>query len=154
MPRIFAFVIAGFFATAALAQEAEAPSAVELWQEDPMRVFDAGEVDLKDFEWLARPLVIFAGSENDPRLRQQLELLAKRPDALIEREVVIITDTDPDTLSPLRERLRPRDFMLVIMGKDGEVELRKPAPWPAREISRSIDKMPLRQQEIDAQRGI
>jgi len=81
-------------------------------------------------------------------------LLAKRPDALIEREVVIITDTDPDTLSPLRERLRPRDFMLVIMGKDGEVELRKPAPWPAREISRSIDKMPLRQQEIDAQRGI
>ncbi|WP_084861333.1 DUF4174 domain-containing protein [Salibaculum halophilum] len=154
MPRIFAIVIAGFLATGAIAQEDGAPSAVELWKDDPMRVFEAGEVDVTEFEWLARPLVIFANSPNDPRLRQQLDLLSQRPDALIEREVVIITDTDPDTLSPLRERLRPRDFMLVIMGKDGEVELRKPAPWPAREISRSIDKMPLRQQEIDAERGI
>ena len=56
-------------------------------------------------------------------------------------------------MSALRERLRPRDFMLVVMGKDGEIELRKPNPWPGREISRSIDKMPLRQQEIDAARG-
>jgi hypothetical protein len=38
----------------------------------------------------------------------------------------------------------------VIMGKDGEVELRKPRPWDVREISRTIDKMPLRQQEIRA----
>ena len=53
-----------------------------------------------------------------------------------------------------RLRLRPRGFMMVLMGKDGEVELRKPAPWSIREISRSIDKMPLRQQEIEDRRGL
>ena len=36
----------------------------------------------------------------------------------------------------------------VLIGKDGTVYLRKPFPWSVREISRSIDKMPLRQQEI------
>jgi len=34
------------------------------------------------------------------------------------------------------------------VGKDGRVALRKPAPWSVRELSRSIDKMPLRQQEM------
>lgn len=136
-----------------MAQDSGDLSAVELWQSDPMTVFPADELDLNEFFWIARPIVIFADSPNDPRLRQQLDLLADRPEALIEREVVIVVDTDPAAMSPLRERLRPRSFMLVIMGKDGEVELRKPAPWPAREISRSIDKMPLRQQEINAERG-
>ena len=28
------------------------------------------------------------------------------------------------------------------MGKDGEIYLRKPAPWAVREITRSIDKLP------------
>ena len=38
--------------------------------------------------------------------------------------------------------------MLVIIGKDGSVKQRKPLPWNVRELSRSIDKMPLRQQEM------
>jgi hypothetical protein len=38
--------------------------------------------------------------------------------------------------------------MLTLIGKDGEVKLRKPFPWDVREISRSIDKMPMRQREI------
>ncbi len=49
--------------------------------------------------------------------------------------------------SDLRTKLRPRGFMLVLMGKDGEVKLRKPLPWTVRELSRSIDKMPMRQRE-------
>ena len=51
-------------------------------------------------------------------------------------------------MRPRRRKFRPRGFMLTLIGKDGEVELRKPFPWDVREISRSIDKMPLRQQEI------
>ena len=31
---------------------------------------------------------------------------------------------------------------------DGTILLRKPAPWDVREISRSIDKLPLRKQEV------
>ena len=67
MPRIFAIVIAGFLATGSIAQEDGERSAVELWKEDPMRVFEADEVDVTEFEWLARPVVIFANSPNDPR---------------------------------------------------------------------------------------
>jgi len=48
----------------------------------------------------------------------------------------------------LRSILRPRGFMMALVGKDGRVALRKPAPWSVRELSRSIDKMPLRQQEM------
>jgi hypothetical protein len=39
------------------------------------------------------------------------------------------------------------------MDKDGEVELRKPAPWDVREITRTIDKMPSRQQELRFEAG-
>ena len=42
--------------------------------------------------------------------------------------------------------------LLVLVGKDGQIKLRKPFPWDVRELSNSIDKTPLRQQEIrDAQ---
>jgi hypothetical protein len=97
--------------------------------------------------------VVFANSPNDPRFRQQLDLLAARPNDLAERDVVILTDTDPDAGGDLRLRLRPRGFMMVLIGKDGQIELRKPAPWDAREISRSIDKMPLREQEVQDRRA-
>jgi len=84
----------------------------------------------------------------DPRFREQMELLMERPEELLERDVVIITDTDPAAMSDIRTKLRPRGFQLTLIGKDGGVKLRKPFPWNVREISRSIDKMPLRQEEI------
>jgi len=65
----------------------------------------------------------------------------------------VLTDTDPAAKSALRTALRPRGFGLVLIDKDGEVKLRKPAPWSTREISRSIDKWPTRQQEIREKLG-
>jgi protein-L-isoaspartate O-methyltransferase len=73
-------------------------------------------------------------------------------DDLAERDVIIITDTDPSAETELRTRLRPRGYMMALIGKDGRVALRKPSPWSVRELSRSIDKMPLRQQEISDRR--
>jgi hypothetical protein len=116
-------------------------------------ITEAGEQELDDFMWYARPLVIFADSPNDPRFVKQMAFLQERPGELIERDVIVITDTDPAARSPIREELRPRGFDLVLIGKDGFKYLRKPLPWNVREISRSIDKMPLRQQELKDQRG-
>jgi len=42
--------------------------------------------------------------------------------------------------------------MLVLMDKDGQIAQRKPFPWTVREISRAIDKMPLRQEELRTRR--
>ena len=108
----------------------------------------AAASDLPDFLWHARPVIVFADSPDDPRFIQQIELLEEDLGQLAERDVIVLTDADPDAKLPLRQRLRPRGFMLVLVGKDGVVELRKPLPWTVREITRSIDKMPIRREEL------
>lgn len=125
-----------------------AETALERWQADPSTIFDASEVDLADFKWVARPVVVFAESPADPAFREQVELLTERLDELVERDVVLITDTSPDEKSDIRRKLRPRGFMLTLIGKDGGVKLRKPFPWDVRELTRQIDKMPIRRQEL------
>ena len=116
-------------------------------------VLDASEVSVEEYLWTARPVVVFADTPADPRYREQIALLADRAEALGERDVVVIADTDPAAKSALRTKLRPRGFMLVLIGKDGNVALRKPFPWDVRELTRAIDKMPLRQEEIRARRA-
>ena len=103
---------------------------------------------LEEFQWVNRPIVVFADTPADPRYQQQIALLLDRLEELAERDVVIIVDTDPANASDIRTKLRPRGFQLTLIGKDGGVKLRKPLPWDVREISRVIDKMPMRQQEI------
>ena len=141
MKPVIALVFAGLFATVAGAQSAPQPDA-------PVLFAPADMLDLSEFHWKKRPVLVFADSENDPAYQTQIELLKERPEALIERDVIVLTDTDPAARSPLRLKMRPRGFMLVLVGKDGGIKLRKPRPWDVREISRSIDKMTIRQREI------
>jgi hypothetical protein len=108
----------------------------------------AAELHLDEMLWIKRPVVVFADTPADPRFIEQMRLLAERPEVLAEREVVVIVDTDPAARSDVRLKLRPRGFMLVVIGKDGQVALRKPSPWDVRELTRAIDKMPLRQDEL------
>jgi hypothetical protein len=116
-------------------------------QEEPLVVLDAAGVTLSEFLWLKRPVVVFADSPNDPSVATQLEYLAQRPGQLAERDVVVIVDTNPAAKGSIRTTLRPRGFSLVLMDKDGGVEIRKPRPWDVREITRAIDKFPLTRQE-------
>ncbi|WP_298843331.1 DUF4174 domain-containing protein [uncultured Roseobacter sp.] len=145
MKAILPLVLTGIFAFAGPLSANGDP------EENPL-FFTMDEVNLSQFQWKNRPVVVFADTENDPAFIEQMELLRARPDALRERDVVVITDTDPAARSDIRIRLRPRGFMLAILGKDGGVKLRKPFPWDVREISRSIDKMPVRQREIRARK--
>lgn len=135
--------------TPAHAQEV---SVLDQWFAQHTLVFDAADVTLDDLIWQARPLVVFGQSPSDPQFVQQMALLLDDVERLGERDVIIITDTNPDEPSALRLQLRPRGFMLALLGKDGTVALRKPSPYTVRELSRSIDKMPLRQQEISDRR--
>lgn len=135
-----------------ITEEAEL-SVIERWQADPTQIFDAAEVDLNELVWVARPVVVFANSATDPQFQQQIALLQARVGALVERDVILITDTDPAAQTSVRQELRPRGFMLVLISKDGNVGARRPAPWDVRELTRSIDKMPDRQQEIRDRRS-
>lgn len=153
MIRSLAIIIWGLAATTTAAQEGGLTGAVVAWNVDRSVAFDATSLEIDELLWIARPVVVFADSPNDPRFIQQMDLLAARPDELAERDVIVLFDTSPDARSDLRLQLRPRGFMLVIMDKDGQVELRKPEPWDVREISRTIDKMPLRAQEVEDRRA-
>lgn len=128
--------------------------AVARWEAERTVPLDARGVDLETFQWIARPLLVFADSPNDPQFVQQMELLAERADELALRDVVVIFDTTPDDRSDIRLLARPRGFMLSLLGKDGQIKARKPSPWTVRELSRSIDKMPMRQQEMQDRRGV
>lgn len=115
-------------------------------------IVDAAGRRLDEFLWVSRPLVVFADTPADPRFQRQMELLSQRPEELTNRDVVVIVDTDPRALSDIRRQLRPRGFSFVLLDKDGTITLRKPEPWHVREITRAIDKTPLRQQEIKEER--
>ena len=106
------------------------------------------DTNLKVYEWSHRPVVIFANSDRDPNFISQMEFLSEDIRALQERDIIVLIDTDPNFSSSLRKKLRPHGFAFILIGKDGQVKLRKPSPWNIREIARVIDKMPIRQQEI------
>ncbi|MBE1283007.1 MAG: DUF4174 domain-containing protein [Rhodobacteraceae bacterium] len=143
---VFAAVFAAFLPASGIAEDGSNTAA-------PALIRPAGESDLNEFLWKNRPIVVFADSAEDPRFQEQLERLTNGADMLIDRDVVVLTDTDPAARSPVRKQLRPRGFSLVILDKDGGVKLRKPSPWSVREITRSIDKFPSRQREVEERRG-
>jgi hypothetical protein len=112
----------------------------------------AAQPSLDELQWVARPLVVFADTADDPRFRQQLALLEERLPELEERDVVILTDTDPAAQGPLRQALRPRGFGVVLIDTDGVVAQRHPTPVTARELINLIDRMPSRRQETGSRR--
>jgi hypothetical protein len=113
-----------------------------------LRILEAVDVDLDSFLWEWRIVAVMSDTPNDPAFIQQMRDIEARADALHERDVIVLVDSQRNSGSGLRQRLRPRGFMLAIIDKDGEIKQRRPAPRDVREINASIDKFPLRRQEI------
>ncbi len=107
----------------------------------------ASTVVQADLLYQRRPVIVFADTPDDPAFVRQMELLVRYYPDLAERDVILITDTDPAAKSDLRQMLRPRGFSLVLMDKDWKPSIRKPLPWDGREIARAIDKMPMARTE-------
>lgn len=153
MKPLITLIFAIFLPAMALTQEATSIADVPLQPIDSapaagLVIIDASTVRLDDLKWEKRPVVVFADTPEDPSFQLQMKRITDRPEALYDRDVVVITDTDPTAKSDVRLRLRPRGFSLVLMDKDGAVMIRKPLPWDVREISRAIDKMPMRREEL------
>jgi hypothetical protein len=112
----------------------------------------AEQPDLDSLQWVARPFVVFADTPEDPKFIQQMALLEAEPQPLEDRLVVVLTDTDPKANSPMRQRLRPIGFSLVLIDTDGRVVHRRPLPVTVRELSNWIDRMPSRREETGSRR--
>ena len=107
---------------------------------------------LAEHLWVHRPLVIFADTDRDPRLQRQLASLEAQEQELDARDVVVIVDTTPgpsrSKTTALRKKFRPHGFTVILVGKDGEVKIRRPQVITGGELLRLIDRLPLRQQEL------
>ena len=103
---------------------------------------------IEDFLWQKRVFIIFSDSPFDPNFIEQVGFLEQGISDLMEREVVVLMDSQPAVESAIRAELRPRGFAIILIGKDGIIYLRKPTTWNVREISNTIDKFPIRQQEL------
>ena len=109
---------------ASVAQEGEEtdPAPAEAVETEPELIRSGVDVlSLDEFLWLNRLVIVFADSERDPRFVKQMEMLSITPEDLETRDVVVLIDTEPDADSALRERFHPRDFQLLLLGKDGEI---------------------------------
>ena len=113
-----------------------------------MSLPENASLDVDQYRWVNRLVVVFADSANDPRFREQMDNLQFGEEDLLDRDVVVLIDANPDTGSTVRQKYRPRGFVILLVGKDGSVALRKPVPWNVREIRNAIDKLPVRQQEM------
>ena len=98
------------------------------------------DTEIRNLIWEKRIVLVFSNSHLDPKLKQQIEMFTSDPVALLSRDVQVFVDHTPEPSSNLRKRFRPKGFLIILIGKDGQIKLRKNTPWSAREITRVIDK--------------
>lgn len=111
--------------------------------------------------WRARPLYVFAGSEQDPRLQKQRAIVAGAEADLGERDVVVIFVVGARVTRPagaaagnsaddLRRSFSvpANAFRAILVGKDGGVKLSSPTPLTSSSLRSLIDAMPMRRDEM------
>ncbi len=167
MKLIFTLVFALVFPLAATAQVAEtamaqgdvasdaAPATETAEPESPLeeqpvglQFLDAREIDVREYIWNSRIIVVMADTPDDPAFARQLAALQERENEFLLRDVVVVYDANPADRSPLRIVLRPNGFVTAIIDKDGEVKARRPAYRTGREWMAVIDRFPTRRQEM------
>ena len=110
-----------------------------------------------------RPLLIFAPRPNDPQLEIQIRTLQEHAAAVQDRNLAVIA-LPYQTPSPSQLQLSPADaeaarrrfhiepdaFAVILLGKDGGQKLRSGKPLSMDRLAKTIDAMPMRQDEMKA----
>jgi hypothetical protein len=118
-------------------------------------------IELKNYQWKNRLLLVFAPSPEDEAYQEQLELLSD-DDALAERDLVLFHIFESDSgfagetrlseadVAQLQEQFEVglKDFTVVLVGKDGTEKERWSKPIHTAELFSLIDQMPMRQAEM------
>jgi hypothetical protein len=123
---------------------------------------DQERVDLRAYQWKNRLLILFAPSEKDLIYQSFKEQLQRRAREVHDRDLLIfhVLETGENRLAnlPLNKEqgislrktfsIMPGQHMVILIGKDGELKLRKELPVELSEIFSVIDAMPMRQREM------
>lgn len=119
------------------------------------------EIELAEYKWKNRLLLVFAPDSESRFVQQQKEMLAGEAAGMRDRDLMTfyLFDGEPGRLSgrpvapevtgELRDQLNvPSGFSVVLVGKDGTVKMRSGDPVPADDIFSKIDAMPMRRAEL------
>jgi hypothetical protein len=123
---------------------------------------DATSMDLKQFQWKHRLLLIFAMDENDPPFKKlQDEIIAQKAEVenrdllvfeFFERGLSRMNTTPLDSVEvhSIRKHYEiPQSaFKVILIGKDGGVKLKQDDTVSLEVIFERIDAMPMRKNEI------
>jgi hypothetical protein len=105
---------------------------------------------LDSLRWKKRLILVFAPRDEDARLARRRGLLRTWKSDMEERDVATFEVTDAvSNARELRAALGVDDtaFATVLVGKDGEVKLRRAEPVAWNRLRAEIDAMPLRRRE-------
>ena len=119
-------------------------------------------MDFDQFKWKNRLLFLFALERNDPFFRDLKGEISDRKNEVDDRDLVVFeilefgpstmntTQMDPQTAASLRKHfdLPPKTFMLILLGKDGGIKLKRNDRVKLEEIFSLIDSMPMRKDEM------
>ena len=108
--------------------------------------------DLSQYRTKNRLLLVFAPSKADPRWRTQNTLLSGSTADFQERDLLrfdyLEHGGDPGAALRTRYGVRPGQFRVLLIGKDGHVASGGPTPLSLRELTEQIDRMPMRREEM------
>ena len=119
-------------------------------------------MDFDQFKWKNRLLFLFALERNDPFFRDLKGEISDRKNEVDDRDLVVFeilefgpstmntTQMDPQTAASHRKHfdLPPKTFMLILLGKDGGIKLKRNDRVKLEEIFSLIDSMPMRKDEM------
>jgi len=135
------WILTGLLALAAplLAAQATAPGLAEV---------------LRASHWQQRVLLIGAPTANQAELKRQKTLLATEAKGLAERDFKVV-EVVYDQLSPADRQCWTQQlgqplagFRVVLIGKDGGVKRTETQPLAPASLFGTVDKMPMRRQEM------
>jgi len=123
--------------------------------------------ELSDYLWQARPLLVFAPTDSDPRLAKTMRRIEASSCDFADRDMVLgrIVTAGTSTLggdvvgTGQAQRLLSRfgigenGFAVVLIGKDGGEKLRVNDIPDLQTIYAVIDGMPMRGREVSADPG-
>ena len=115
-----------------------------------------------------RPLLVFAPALDDPHLVEQLNQLKAEPIDLKSRDLLYVpivpeghnqpipssrvptARLSEDELAAMRHHFKvdPADFLVILIGKDGEEKLSSRTPVTAERLKALMDSMPMRKSEM------
>jgi hypothetical protein len=122
-------------------------------------------IDLEDYVWRNRLLILAAPESSDPEVVQVRDKLEHHAEELVDRDLLVfqlfvgwqsLIGDQPITPGQA-ERLRAKlgidtgEKVMVLVGKDGGAKRRAPLLTDLQHIFRQIDAMPMRRDEMREQ---